>query len=85
MGFERGLIQLPGPGTQRPVRPVPAKIDYAVSGLGDDAVRSFFVVVIAEPWMLESRANVVFQLGTHLELSSLPNQQAKRRGPSCPE
>jgi hypothetical protein len=59
VGFEGGLTQLPSPGTQRPVGPVPAKIDYAVSDLGDDAGGLFRVGMVADPWVLERRANVV--------------------------
>ncbi len=71
MGFEDDLTQFAGPGAQRPIRPVPAKIDYAVSRLGDDAGRWFLVVIVADPWVLEYRANVVFHLGTHLLISRL--------------
>jgi hypothetical protein len=62
VGFEGGLTQLPSPRAQCPVRPVPAKIDYAVSGFGDDAGYWFLVGMVADPWVLECRANV--HLGT---------------------
>ena len=72
MGFESGATQLPSPRTQCPVRPVSAKIDYAVSRLGDDAGRWFLIAMVAEPWVLEYRANV--HLGMH-SISPLLNQQ----------
>jgi hypothetical protein len=50
-------------------------MDYAALSFGDDAGRWFFVVMVADPGVLECRANVVFQLGTHLLISSLLNQQ----------
>ena len=65
MGFESGLTQLAGPRAQCPVRSVPAEIDHAVSDLGDDAGRWFLVGLVADPWVFESRANVVFHHGGH--------------------
>ena len=59
------------------IRPVSAKIDYAVSRLGDDAGRWFLVVTVADPWVLEYRANVVFHLGTHLLISRLLNRPTR--------
>jgi hypothetical protein len=48
-----------------------AKIDNAFSRLGDDADRWFLVAMVADPWVLEYRANVVFHLGTHFLISAL--------------
>lgn len=65
MGFESGLTQLAGPRAQCPVRSVPPEIDHAVSDLGDDAGRWFLVGLVADPWVFESCANVVFHHGGH--------------------
>jgi hypothetical protein len=74
--FEGGGTQFRGPGSQCPVRPVPAKTDYTISGLGDDASHWFLVGMATDPRVLECRANVVFHLGTHLLISGLIEQQA---------
>src|SRR5215469_4925274 len=79
MRFEGRGTQFCGPGRQCPVRPVPTKTDYAISGLGDDAGHWFLVGMATDPRVLECRANVVFHRGTHLLISGLIEQQAGRR------
>jgi hypothetical protein len=53
--FEGGGTHFRGPARQCPIRPVPAKIDYAVSGLGDDAGHWCLVGIVTDPWVLEGR------------------------------
>jgi len=77
VGFEGGLTQLPGPGTQRPVRPVPAKMDHAVSDLSDDAGRWFLVGMVADPWVLKCGANIVLDFGVDSLISPLLNQTSQ--------
>jgi hypothetical protein len=45
--------------------------------LGDDAGRWFLIGMVANPWVLECRANG--HLGTHFFYLPFLNQQAKRR------